>query len=64
MTGRARLEADLIKPADNVSCAKSLNNLKRKMEPEELRIKIEGVRETRDEEVSMELWKTPKGHTK
>ena len=44
---RARSEAVIMKPAEGVSSAAILKNLKRRVNSEELGVRIDGIRETR-----------------
>ena len=52
---RARSEAVLVKPSEGVSYAAILKNLKSRVNPEELGIKIGGIRDTRTKDLLVEV---------
>ena len=59
MRGHPRSEAVLIKPAEGISYASILHDLKRRVNPDELGLTVQGIRETRSKNLLMEL-KRPK----
>ena len=52
---RPRSEAVIIKPAEGVSYAAILKNLKSRVNPEELGVRICGIRETRTKDLLVEV---------
>ena len=52
---RARSEAVIIKPLEGVSYVAILKNQKSRVNPEELGVKIEGIRETRTKDLLVEV---------
>ena len=52
---RARPEAVLIKPTEGVSYAAILKDLKKHLKPDELSVKVHGIRERRSKDLLVEL---------
>ena len=52
---RARSEAVIMKPVERVSYAAILKNLKSRVNPEELGVKVGGIRETRTKDLLVEI---------
>ena len=52
---RARSEAVIIKPVEGVSYSAILKNLKSRVNPEELGVKVGGIRETRTKDLLVEI---------
>ena len=54
-SGRPRPEAVLIKPAEGMSYASILRDLKRCVNPDELGVTVQGIRETRSKDLLVRL---------